>query len=71
MPIGPYKDFGACVAAQKKKGRSDESAKKICGEIEKRTKESKGEVNTEEIERTIAAQMWAEGVLRSNKKENK
>jgi len=69
MPIGPYKDFGACVVAQKKKGRSDESAKKICGEIEKRTKEGKGEVNVEEVERTIAAQIWAENVLSKPKED--
>lgn len=35
MPIGPYEDFGECVAAQKKKGKDDESAKKICGSLEK------------------------------------
>jgi hypothetical protein len=34
MPLGPWKDFGSCVAAQKEKGYSDESAKKICGSIE-------------------------------------
>lgn len=38
MPIGPYKDFDACVSAQKRKGKSDESAKKICGAIEQRAK---------------------------------
>ena len=68
MPIGPYKDFGACVAAQKKKGHSDESAKKICGEIEKRTKEGKGEINEEAIERSVAVQMWAENVLKTYKR---
>ena len=36
MPVGPYKSFGTCVAAQKRKGHSEESARKICGEIEKR-----------------------------------
>ena len=38
MPIGPYADFAACVAAQKKKGKSDEAAHKICGYIEKKVK---------------------------------
>lgn len=39
MPIGPYKNFADCVAAQKSKGKSEESAKKICGSIEKKAKE--------------------------------
>jgi len=43
MPIGPYKDFQECVNAQKSKGKDDESAKKICGAIEK-------QANTEIIE---------------------
>src|SRR6185312_4835690 len=34
MPIGPYKDFQACVSAQVNKGKSEESAKKICGALE-------------------------------------
>src|SRR6266498_382253 len=38
MPIGGYPDFGTCVAAQKKKGKSDESAKKICGFLEQQAK---------------------------------
>ena len=38
MPIGPYKNFAACVAAQRRKGKSEEAAKKICGEIEKRSR---------------------------------
>lgn len=41
MPIGPYADFAECVAAQKKKGHSDESAKKICGHIEAETRKAK------------------------------
>lgn len=41
MPIGPYPDFAACVAAQKKKGKSDEAAHKICGYIEHKVKEGK------------------------------
>ena len=35
MPIGPYKDFQACVSAQVSKGKDSESAKKICGALEK------------------------------------
>lgn len=38
MPVGPFKDFAACVKAQMAKGRSKDSANKICGEIEKRTR---------------------------------
>jgi hypothetical protein len=41
MPVGPYKTFDSCVAAQKRKGKSNESARKICGEIEKRSNQSK------------------------------
>jgi SPP1 gp7 family putative phage head morphogenesis protein len=36
LPMGPYSDFADCVADQKKKGHSDESAKKICGSIKKK-----------------------------------
>jgi len=39
MPIGPYKDFATCVAAQRRKGKSLDSARRICGEIEKRTRQ--------------------------------
>ena len=41
MPVGPYKTFGDCVAAQQRKGKSKESAGAICGAIEKRTKQKK------------------------------
>jgi len=41
MPVGPFKTFGSCVAAQKRKGKSDLSARKICGAIEKKTKKGK------------------------------
>jgi hypothetical protein len=34
MPLGPYETFGECVGAQKRKGHSDESARKICGSLE-------------------------------------
>lgn len=33
MPMGKYKDFGACVTAQTSKGKDSESAKKICGSL--------------------------------------
>ena len=35
MPVGPYPTFDACVAAQRREGHSDESARKICGAIER------------------------------------
>jgi hypothetical protein len=35
MPLGPYPDFQACVDAQVNKGKDTESAKKICGTLEK------------------------------------
>lgn len=34
MPFGPYENFNACLADQKKKGHSTESAKKICGALQ-------------------------------------
>jgi|GEM_PF-4604014 len=34
MPIGDYENFAACVADQIKKGKSEESAKKICGALQ-------------------------------------
>lgn len=37
MPVGPFKTFDECVSAQEAKGQDTESARKICGEIEKRT----------------------------------
>jgi hypothetical protein len=40
MPIGPYPDFAACVAAQKRRGKSDEAAHKICGYIEHKVKQA-------------------------------
>src|SRR6266496_1834594 len=36
MPIGPYKDFSTCVTAMQNKGKSAESAKAICGEMQQR-----------------------------------
>lgn len=33
MPFGKYKNFAACVTDQKKKGFSDERARKICATI--------------------------------------
>lgn len=41
MPIGKYKDFASCVAAMKRKGKTEESAQRICGKIEQDTQKSK------------------------------
>lgn len=38
MPLGPYADWDACIADQRKKGRSDEVAARVCGAIERDTK---------------------------------
>ena len=35
MPLGPYATFGECVGAQKRKGHTDEEARKICGAMER------------------------------------
>lgn len=40
MPLGPYPDWDACIKDQKDMGHSDEGAARICGYIEKRTKEA-------------------------------
>jgi hypothetical protein len=35
MPIGPYETFAECVTAQQSKGEDEESAKRICGAMER------------------------------------
>lgn len=34
MPVGPYKTFASCVSAQRRKGKSAQSARAVCGSIE-------------------------------------
>lgn len=41
MPVGPYETFKECERAQRRKGKGKESAKRICGHIEKKTKQGK------------------------------
>ena len=60
MPFAGYKDFSSCVAAQKKKGKSDESARKICGYLQKKA-EGKN-LSDEEINRLLT-EAWIEDVL--------
>lgn len=52
MPVGPYETFDKCVAAQKKKGKSDESARKICGAIEQNMKKGHSAASAETIAET-------------------
>ena len=61
MPMGPYKDFAACVSAQKKKGKSDKSAKSICGSIKKKTEG--GEIVKEEDVDRIITELWISDTL--------
>lgn len=60
MPFAGYKNFAACVAAQKKKGKSDKSAKKICGYLKNKT-EGK-DLSTEEIEQ-VHTEAWFTEIL--------
>jgi hypothetical protein len=41
MPLGKYKDFAACILAQKAKGMSDEEANRYCGFIQSRIEGTK------------------------------
>lgn len=38
MPLGPYKTWGECTGAQRRKGRSEKAADKICGMLEKQSR---------------------------------
>ena len=40
MPFAGFKDFNACVSAQKADGKSEESARKICGAIKARVEKA-------------------------------
>jgi hypothetical protein len=40
MPLGPYKTFDECVGAQKREGKNDLSARRICGQLEKNTEKT-------------------------------
>jgi hypothetical protein len=46
MPVGPYETFADCVSAQRKKGKDGESAKKICGAMERDSAEAKIDVRS-------------------------
>ena len=45
MPMGQYKNFAACVADQVSKGKSKESADKICGKIKSVTEKAVEAIN--------------------------
>lgn len=49
MPMGPYKDFSACLMAQGKKGRSKASASRICGEIKARVEGTKKKIEKSDM----------------------
>lgn len=34
MPVGPYPTFAVCVASQRRRGKGEEAARRICGAIE-------------------------------------
>ena len=46
MPVGPYSTFQQCEAAQIKKGKSPDSAAKICGQLEKQTEQNLRQAGT-------------------------
>lgn len=48
MPMGPYKDFDACLKDQKSKGKSDKASAGICGMIKKKAGE-KENISIDEI----------------------
>ena len=41
MPIAGFKNFSACISAQVKKGKSRDSARRICGKIEANTRKAR------------------------------
>jgi len=55
MPFAGYKTFSECVAAQKRKGKSDESARKICGALQKK---AEGQETSEEDIIKLQTEMW-------------
>jgi hypothetical protein len=56
MPLGPYADFDACVAAQIKDGKSKESAEKICGAMKRDIEGSATPEIVADAERRMIAQ---------------
>lgn len=40
MPLGPYRNWDECIKDQRKKGKSQVSAEKICGYIESQTRKA-------------------------------
>ena len=51
MPIGLWSDFNSCVLAQKEKGHSEDSAKRICGAIEAKINKNSEPEGLTEIEK--------------------
>jgi hypothetical protein len=65
MPVGPYKTFGECTAAQMKKGYTKEVAAKVCGKIEANTRKNEMVyAKTIRAKRQAVAKMAQEDELR-------
>lgn len=62
MPMGPYSDFESCIKDQKSKGKSEETARKICGFIKKKT-EGGEDISLENIEQLSNTIIWAENLF--------
>ena len=45
MPFSGYANFAACVKDQKNKGKSEESARRICGALQARIERKMDDVN--------------------------
>lgn len=75
MPFAGFENFSACVAAQEKKGKSNESARRICGALMQRFEKSADLSETEKhplksfAERGGAACLSLDALTESEKKE--
>lgn len=58
-----FKNFAACVAAQKKKGKSEESARKICGYLQKKAEGKElSELEIKKLELEVMSLDWLSDV---------
>lgn len=48
MPVGPYATFDECVAAQIKEGYSETAARRICGAIERDSRQKYQQVERQD-----------------------
>jgi len=63
MPFMGFKNFADCVKKQKAKGKSDLSARKICGSLQKKAEGSKLTDEEEKILEQEKIESWIEQVL--------